>query len=611
MAENTRTLLQGISVSSGVGMGEVYVLPEPKSLAERREFTSEEEEIRRLKQSIDGFCTRTYEMFQEMRSLLGQEDALILGGQIFMARDLEFVEELHQEIRQGHTAEEAVLQVFGTYLSYFTEMDDVVMAQRGADLVDMRDSILSLLAGEQAYHLDVTHGVVICARGMTPSLMAIMANQQVAAILCEEGGSTSHCAILARSAGIPAVFGVERLLERVTPGEMMVVDGVEGNAICNPSFATQERYREKARWYNATRQELERFRGVATQNALGDKIELMTNVNDLGQIHRSVELGADGVGLFRTEFLYMESEELPSELLQMTTYRRAAMMMEGKPVVLRTLDIGGDKQAKCLPTHLEENPFLGLRGVRYCLTHQDIFRTQLRAILRAGAEHPNISILIPFISQVEEIYQVKKLLEDCRAELQAEGLPVAQHLKFGVMVETPAAAVMMDIILPLVDFISVGTNDLVQYIGVADRGNPKVGEHYAPYQISVLRLLKHIIGLCHKHQVPVTVCGEMAGDPRIIPVLLSFGSPGFSVAPSGLLSVRRELAGWTHQEAKNLVSPVMRMQSSREIQHYLEEIIHRREGEKQAQADAREGFSQGTSRQEADSVEPQAVPVGR
>lgn len=571
-------ILKGLSVSSGVGIGEIHKLVLGKVEMVSGEYTTEEGEIARLKEAIDCFCYRTYGVFQKMRSLLGHEDALILGGQIFMARDLEFVGELHQEISEGYTAEQAISRVFTLYLSYFQDMEDELMSQRGTDLADMRDSILEILCGQQKeYNFYEKKGVILCANDLTPSVMATLSPINVSGILCQKGGITSHCAILARATGIPAIFGISQLLERVEEGEVAVVDGAAGLAVRNPETVTLEKYQEKSKHFQVQREELELFRDLGTKSASGEKISLMANISNIGQIHTALELGADGVGLFRTEYLFMEREELPTEEEQFRAYCRVASKMDGKPMVIRTLDIGGDKEAECLVGEYEENPFLGQRAVRYCLEHKDIFATQLRAILRASGQHENISLLIPFVTEVDEIFKVRELLSGFQVQLQESGIPVNENLPFGVVVETPSAAIMIDRLVDIVDFVSVGTNDLTQYMMAADRGNVKVAEYYNTFHVSVVRVLKFIINCCNSSNVPVTVCGESVSDPRMVPLLMAFGEVTLSVSPSSILTVRREIAAWTKEQAEEVARSVLKLTKTSEIERYLSEVMEDRE----------------------------------
>lgn len=571
-------IFEGISVSTGIGMGNIHIVKIVRKQEIARSFTSYNEEKRRLIKAVDSFCYETYTLFQKMRNLLGQDEALILGGQIYMARDLEFVEEMYQELSENLTAEEAVTAVFQRYLGYFMEMEDEVMSQRAGDLRDMRDNILNILHGQpQQLSFPNDQPFILCVDELSPSLMSQISAEMVAGILCEKGGITSHCAILARATGIPAIFSVENLFSHIQTGDFLVVDASCGKILRNPQQEVLVKYQEKYKLFQQKKKELEQFRKQSTKTAKGISLSLYANISNTAQIHTALELGADGVGLFRTEYLFLDSQDLPSEEQQLRVYLRMAKMMHPRPVSIRTLDIGGDKVAPCIPVEPEENPFLGQRALRFCFCRKDIFETQIRAILRASAQCDNISLLVPFIIEVDEIQEVVKFVRDCRKKLKAEGVDVCEDVPFGVVVETPSAAILVDLLCKHVEYISVGTNDLTQYLTVADRGNLKVASQYNPFNLSVLRILRHIIQTCNRNSVPITLCGEVVSDPRMVPLLLGFGKVNFSVSPSEILSVRRELYSWSHEEAKNITESAMLLETSHEIETYLNKVIQEKE----------------------------------
>lgn len=571
-------ILEGISVSTGVGLGEIHMITTVKKTALKSVFTSCREEKQRLIKAIDIFCHQTYTMFQKMRKVLGQDEALILGGQIYMARDLEFVEELYQELKENVTAEEAVDRVFQHYLGYFSEMEDELLAQRASDLKDMRDSILDILQGEQqSYDFPQNSTFILCVDELSPSLMSKINSDKVSAILCQRGGITSHCAILARASGIPAIFSIENLFSRLDKSDFLVVDASCGKIIRNPQEDILLKYQDKWEHFQNMKQELEQFRKEDTKTAHGVNLSLFANISDSGQIHTALELGADGVGLFRTEYLFMDSQDLPSEEKQLRVYQRMAKMMHPRPVSIRTLDIGGDKSAPCIPTEPEENPFLGQRALRFCFLRKDIFETQIRAILRAAATCDNISLLLPFVIELDEIQEVVAFVQKCRKTLQEEGVEVCHDIPLGVVVETPSAAILIDLLCKHVNYVSIGTNDLTQYFTVADRGNLKVANQYNPFNLSVLRILEHVISTCNDNHIPITLCGEVVADPRMVPLLLGFGEVNLSVSPSEILSVRRELFSWSHEEAKAVKDIAMSLETSTDIENYLGEVIRDKE----------------------------------
>lgn len=567
-------ILKGLSVSTGVGIGKIHRIQTKKASEKLHIFTTVEEEKQRLSVAIDQFCYKTYHVFQKMRNLLGQEEALILGGQIFMARDLEFLDELDLKILEENTAEQAVEAVIDHYLSFFQDMEDKLMSQRSADLTDMRDSILQLLSGEvMELNLEQLRGVVLCLDDITPSMMACVSSENVVGILCQRGGITSHCAILARASGIPAIFGIPKLLERVRDDDAVIVDGLIGIALKNPNEITLDKYREKAFYLEKKRKELETYRKCSTKNARGEKLSLLANISDLAQLHTALDLGVDGVGLFRTEYLFMSRKTLPTEEEQFRSYCRLAKLMEGRTVNIRTLDIGGDKEAPCLPGEPEDNPFLGQRAIRYCLEHEDVFLTQIRAILRATGQYNNITITLPMITTLDEIKQAKALIASCCEDLRGEGYAVGEHIPVGIVVETPSAAMILDRLIEYVDYVSVGTNDLTQYIMAVDRGNVRLAEYYSPFQLGVLRLLKFIITTCNERHVPCTICGEAVCDPRMIPLLLAFGEVNYSVAPASILAIRKELSSWSREAASVLALGALELTSCDEIEEFLRDSL--------------------------------------
>lgn len=575
---NREKVLEGLTVSAGVAMGQAKIIKIKQLTANSQQFTSVSEENQRLDRAIDRFCQQTHGLFLKMRETVGEEDAMILGGQIHMARDPIFLEELQEEILKDFTAEQAIEAVIQRYLSYFENMEDLLFRQRGADLMDMRNHLLEILLGQE-HHLALENltNQILCIEELSPSMMPFILPDKISGILCESGGVASHCAILARATGIPTIFAVKNLLNMVKEEDFIIFDGSTAQVFVNPDKQLIPIYEKKSIYFNKKRSQLQQYQKRDTVTAEGKKIPLLANITDFQQIHSAVELGAEGVGLFRTEYLFMGSQTLPTEEQQYRSYCRLAKLMDGKPVTIRTLDIGGDKQAPCLPLELEENPFLGHRAVRFCLDHRDIFRTQIRAILRAFGSHSNICIIIPFITRIEEIKEVRTFLAECKRELEEEGDVIGGDIPFGVVVETLAAALLIDQIAQYVDFISVGTNDLTQYITASDRGNVRVAEYYNPFHLAVLRILKYIIHCCEEKGIPITLCGEAVADPRMIPLVLSFGEVALSVSPSEILSVRRDISTWTSSQAKAVSEQVFTYHEVSQIEGYLKVVIDQKE----------------------------------
>ncbi|MFI3249763.1 MAG: phosphoenolpyruvate--protein phosphotransferase [Eubacteriales bacterium] len=570
MSEIKEIMLRGLGVSPGVGIGAIYRVQIDKIEEIAKTFTTEEEELYRLRIAVDNYCHQTYAAFQEMRDLIGREDALILGGQIMMIRDLDVMEELKVEVQNRNTAEQAINIVLTRYQTAFQAMTDEVLSQRGDDVADLRRGILlQLMGGQPSQTIKTKNPIVLCVEEITPSLMATIAQANVVAIISEVGGSTSHSAILARSMGIPAVFGVENLFSLAEHDLPVVVDGIEGTIYLNPPRPTIEKYTQKTLRYQQKSDQLKAYATLPTQTADGKAISLFANISELGQLHSAKEVGAEGVGLFRTEFLFLGAEVAPTEQEQYTNYCRLAKLMEGKPVVIRTLDVGGDKMPTALSMKREENPNLGRRAIRYSMYDVPLFHAQLRAILRAYHTNPNISILIPLIVGMEEVTWAKQQIQSCRLQLENEGITLESLPSFGVVLETPASVIVMDLLAEEVDFFSVGTNDLLQYVIAADRGNSKVATVYNPFHLSFLRMLKYVAIQGKESNIPITICGEAATDPRMIPLLLAFGFSEFSVSPTGILSVRRDLSLWNDESLQEIEKTVLSLKTPKEIEHYL------------------------------------------
>ena len=391
----------------------------------------------------------------------------------------------------------------------------------------------------------------------------------VVAIVTETGGRTSHSAIIARALEIPAVLSVADCTSNIKTGDMVVVDGGKGQVVVDPDDELLSTYTEKAKKYAADKAALEAFRGVATKTADGKQVLLVANIGNPGDATAALEHDAEGVGLFRSEFLFMDAKELPSEEEQFSAYQKVAIAMKDKPVIIRTLDVGGDKEIPYLDMKREDNPFMGFRAVRYCLNNPEQYKVQLRALLRASA-YGDIKIMLPLVTTLDEVRQVKALVETCKKELDAEGVKYNQDIEVGTMVETPSASLISDLLAKECDFFSIGTNDLIGYTMCADRGNDRVAYLYNVYQPSVLRSLKTIIQNGVKQGIMVGMCGEAAADPLLIPVLLSFGLTEFSVSAPSILRTRRTISEWTMEEADALTEKVMSLETSAEVRAALQ-----------------------------------------
>ena len=550
-------MFKGIGASAGIGIGRAVLVREPDLSYTHVVFAGQEAEQARLTAAIAAFTERTRVMAERMEARVGPQQAQILLGQIMMIEDPYVTGQMKQLITAGQCAEAALDNVCRMYIEMFSSMEDELMRQRATDVEDLRTRILMILLGQEELDLsNLPADAVLVAHDLTPSMTAGLKRGSVAGILTEVGGITSHSAILARTMELPAVLSVNGLMEQVEDGDILILDGGDGIAILNPDEATLAQYQRRQEGFREARAALIQFAGKTTRMKDGHTVALYGNIGNPEHAEQVMEATGEGVGLFRTEFLFMDRESLPTEEEQFEAYRRAVEIMDGREVIIRTLDVGGDKDISYLGLEKEENPFLGFRAVRYCLEREDVFVPQLRAMLRASA-YGDLKIMLPLVTHLEELRRTRALLEKLKGELEVAGVPYNTEVKLGVMIETPAAAFIADLLAKEADFFSIGTNDLTQYVMTADRGNQNVSALGVPFQPAVLRAIRGIIAAGHSAGIPVGMCGEAAADPKMIPLLLSFGLDEFSVSPSAILQTRKSIAGWSKVEADELADSVM------------------------------------------------------
>lgn len=563
----------GIGASAGIGIGTVVIVKEPSLAYDNKVITDAAAEVARVQAAIDTCVAKTQAMAEDMKARVGEKEAEILEGHILLLMDPELTGQIEAKINdEGKCAEAAVEEVCDFFAAMFASLDDEMFQQRATDVCDIKTRLLKILLNVEDVDLaNVPEGTILVAVDLTPSMTAGINPANVAGILTEIGGKTSHSAILARALEIPAVLSIEGIVSKLENGQNVVLDGETGKVFVNPEADVLKEYEEKRAAYLEAKAALSKFIGKPTETADGIKHQLCANIGKPEDALKVLECDGEGIGLFRTEFLFMDRPQVPTEEEQFEAYKEVAEKLAGKPVIIRTLDIGGDKEIPYLGLAKEENPFLGFRAVRLCLKREDLYRPQLRALLRASA-YGEIMIMVPMICCVDEFRAVKAMIAEIMADLDAEGIAYNKDIKVGIMVETPAASLMADVFAKEVDFFSIGTNDLTGYTMAADRGNPDVAYLYSTYNPAVLRSIERIIRAGNEAGILVGMCGEAAADPLLTPLLLSFGLEEFSVSATSILKTRKGISSWTKAEADEVAAKAMSMATEEEIRTYLESV---------------------------------------
>lgn len=533
-------MLKGIGVSQGYGIGKAVVIKKVNTDYSRVEYTSADNEKCRLNNAIDCFIAETKELADNIKSSAGDKEAEILEGHIAMLNDPFMLGQMQENIDTGSVAEKAVDTVCNMFMDMFLDVDDALTRQRVSDIKDIRDSLLQHLLDAKTVDISmVPPNTVLISDDFTPSMTGKIKKENVCAIVTETGGVTSHSAILARAMGIPAILSVTDATKKIKDGEMLICDGFKGNVLSDFSEKDIEKYSELQKEFLAKKESLKIYMGKETVTSKGIKKAVYGNIGKPDEVQNVLQNSGEGIGLFRTEFLFMDRSDQPSEDEQLEAYSTVAKAMNGKEVIIRTLDIGGDKEIPYLSIEKEDNPFLGHRGIRYCLDNKVLFKNQIRAILRA-AVYGNIKIMLPLITCVEEVRQTKKIIKECERELTEEKKEY-KSVPLGVMIETPSSVLISDLLAKEVDFFSIGTNDLTGYTMAVDRGNSKVSGLYDILQPAVLRAIEMTVKNAKEAKIQVGMCGEAAADERLIPMLLAWGLDEFSVSPDSILQTRKRI----------------------------------------------------------------------
>ena len=564
-------IYKGIAGAEGIGIGKALVVREADLDYSHVVFSGAEKETKRLQTAIAAFCETVTAMQEKLTASVGEKQAEILNGQIMMIQDPFMTSQMQDFIENGQCAEAAVDAVCNMYIEMFSSVEDDLTRQRATDIRDMRARLLGILLGQTEVDLsDLPPETVLVARDFSPSMTANMQKEHIVGILSETGSKTSHSAILARSLELPAVMSVENICTLLENGDTVIVDGTRGEAVVRPAQGILEAYASKRAQLKTEKQALRAFAGKKTVTADGKQLAVYANIGKPDDVSAVLQNDGEGVGLFRTEFLFMDRAALPSEEEQFAAYRAVAAQMQGNEVIIRTLDVGGDKDIPYLHMEHEENPFLGHRAVRYCLDNPESYKVQLRALLRASA-YGNIKIMLPLVTTVSEVRRVRELLESVKAELRTENIKFNENIPVGVMIETPAAALTAEILAKEADFFSIGTNDLTQYTMAVDRGNSKVSSLYSHYNPAVLRLIKQTADAANRAGIPIGMCGEAAADKAFIPLLIAFGLHEFSVTPAAVLPTRKTVSLWSKTDADALAERVLTLSTAEEVAAALQE----------------------------------------
>ncbi len=562
-------VLYGVAGSPGIGIGHSLVYKEKPMGSLDREIADPKMELERYHNAVDTFCRITQVKADRVAEMVGKEQGDIIRCQTDMIRDPYMNGQVEGRIALGQSAEAALSASCDLFIDLFTASEDEITRQRAADIRDMRGGMLRLLLGLPEMDFSALQpGTVLMAEELSPSAVSVLNSANVAGIVLGKGGPTSHSAILARALEIPAVLGVEGRVLDTAPGEPVIVDGNRGCVVFSPSPEMRSVYESRQNDFLQLRASLRVFVGRETRTADGERIQLAANAGSVGDATRAAGYGCDGIGLLRTEFLYLDRTSQPGEEEQFHAYRQILSAMRGKRVIIRTLDVGGDKNLPYLGQIKEENPFLGCRGLRFSLREEDMFRAHLRAVLRASA-FGQAQLLLPMVTGVEEIHRAREILEEEKEVLRHRGVAFDEHLPMGVMVETVAACLMADVFSKEADFFSLGTNDLTQYVLGVDRGNARVAHLYSYFHPGVLRLIRQVLETAQSTGTKVSMCGEAAAETALTPVLLAFGLKEFSVAPVSLLPVRKTISLWSQKEAKEVTEEAMSLETEEEVRTFL------------------------------------------
>ncbi|MBN2898511.1 MAG: phosphoenolpyruvate--protein phosphotransferase [Clostridia bacterium] len=567
--------MKGISASKGIAIGKVLVWQDEVPMIEKRSIEETSEEIAKFKGAVEKSINQIQAIRNKVASEIGEEEAQVFDAHALLFEDPEWIGRIEKEIEsKALNAEYITDTVSSEIIALFESIEDEYLRARAADIKDVTARLIKNILGMTVGLSDIDEPVIIVAKDLTPSETALLDKSKVLAFITEQGNKTSHSAIIARTMDIPAIVGAEGLVNTLVGmnASMLAMDGSTGDISINPDAATLKQYSDSKVAYEQEKALKEEMRGLSSVTLDGKTVELSGNIAQPKEAELVVEADGEGVGLFRSEFLFMDGSEAPSEEKQYEAYYQAAKNLDGRPLVIRTLDAGGDKNIPYLNVEAEMNPFLGYRAIRICLNEVDLFKTQIKAILRVSADFP-VKIMFPMIATVNEFLSANKYVEDVMQAMKEEHLAFDENIEIGIMVEIPSTAVMADVFAKYVDFFSIGTNDLTQYTLAADRMNPKLSGLYNHRDPAVLRLIHMVIEAAHKEGKWVGMCGEAAGDEMMIPVLLGLGLDEFSMAPSSILGARRIVRNFDIAASKDKVEKALLLHRVEEVEAHMKELL--------------------------------------
>ena len=562
--------MHGIGVSPGIVIGKACIKADSSIKVTKCGIEDTDKEIKRFLDAVKEVESSIEKVHKKVSEQLSKNEADIFSAHLLILHDPDMIEGVKENIKKEKVnAEWALKEVIDSYSDAFDSIDDEYMRERRQDVKDVSEGIFKILLNLKEYNIEnMNEGSVIIAKEINPSEVVNMNKDKVFGFVTERGGKTSHAVIIAKTKEIPAVVGVKKLMDSVKDGDTIVFDGDDGKIFVNPSSDIIEEYKKRKEEYLKVKKALNMQKGLPTITKDGHKVQLSANIENEEDIEAAINNDAEGIGLYRTEFLFMNRSSAPSEEEQFQVYKKIAVKTKDKPVIIRTLDIGGDKKADYLHIPKEDNPFLGYRAIRLCLDKRDIFKTQLRAILRASS-FGNVKIMIPMISCLDEVLIAKEIINEVKSSLNKEKIIFNDNIKLGIMIEVPSAAIISDILSREIDFFSIGTNDLIQYTHAVDRLNRNVANLYSPYSPSVLRLIKLVIDNAHSSGKFVGMCGEAASDPYLVPAYLGMGLDEFSMNSVSILRTRSIIRNLSFEEAKEKVKEVFKFRTCSEVEAFL------------------------------------------